>query len=115
VSDEREKTSRLHTAEELVGVLRERAGRFAAALDEARNRDDDHPGDEVDTGAVADWSPEQTRQTGLLFALVREALHSPAAVSRDLRGAGERLRAVASSLEAVGGEVAGVLERTRTQ
>lgn len=64
---------------------------------------------------AAGWSPEQARQTGLLFALASEALHSPAAVSRDLRYAGDRLREVAASLEAVAGEVAGALDRASHQ
>lgn len=55
MSHEHEKTSRLQTAVEVLVVLRERAERFAAALDEARNRDDDQPGDEVDTVVAADF------------------------------------------------------------
>lgn len=55
MSDEHEKTSRLQTAVGVLVALRERAERFAAALDEERNRDDDQPGDEVDTVAVADF------------------------------------------------------------
>lgn len=61
---------------------------------------------------AAGWNPEVARQAGQLYALAQEALHTPAAVSRDLRHAIDRLRGVAASLEAVAGEVAGALDRT---
>lgn len=55
MSDTHDETSRLCTAEELVTALRQRAKRLAAALNEARQRDDDKPGDEVGTVAATDF------------------------------------------------------------